>query len=143
MELFEGTSCPPGPPVACQVVVGACTFGRSLRLFATAGQSYLLRIGGQTDLAEGTTTLTVSPFVPPANDELAGAFVLPSDEGIYQSEMKAVYGGSSYDLDDPADLAEYYDLHWRRNQISDHFPVWCELIVDSSDEFLTELKATT
>jgi hypothetical protein len=51
--------------------------------------------------------------------------------------MKAHYTGIQ-DLEDPAVLARYFKHPWRKNQISDHFPIWFELIIDSSDEFLAE-----
>ncbi len=57
-------------------------------------------------------------------------------EATYASEMKAVYGGNA-DLDDPAELAKYFRNHWRKNQLSDHRPIWFELSIDSSIEFLT------
>jgi hypothetical protein len=56
--------------------------------------------------------------------------------------MKEHYGGTAKNLDVEADLKEYFDETWRRNQISDHFPIWFELIIDSSNEFLEKkLKA--
>lgn len=58
--------------------------------------------------------------------------------GAYETEMKADYGGTKWDLDDPVDLAAYYDQTWRRNQMSDHMPVWIELAIDDSDRFLTK-----
>ena len=30
----------------------------------------------------------------------------------------------------------YYDIHWRTRQISDHYPIWVEMEIDSSDAFL-------
>jgi hypothetical protein len=44
-------------------------------------------------------------------------------------------------MDDPAVLSSYYHSRWRRNQLSDHFLVWFELVTDSSDEFLAEKLA--
>ena len=58
------------------------------------------------------------------------------DEQIYKPYMKKHYGGTAKNLDVEADLKEYFDETWRRNQLSDHFPIWFELIIDSSDEFL-------
>ena len=55
--------------------------------------------------------------------------------------MKDVYGGDG-DLDDPDDLEQYFRVHWRKNQMSDHYPIWFELITDSSDEFLTNKLAS-
>lgn len=45
--------------------------------------------------------------------------------------------------DDPSTLTSdakfisYFNAYWKRNQISDHLPVWLELQTESSDEFLT------
>jgi endonuclease/exonuclease/phosphatase family metal-dependent hydrolase len=54
----------------------------------------------------------------------------------YKKYMKKHYGGTAKNLDDPVDLASYYKHPWRKNQLSDHFPIWIELIIDSSDDFL-------
>jgi endonuclease/exonuclease/phosphatase family metal-dependent hydrolase len=56
---------------------------------------------------------------------------------LYKSFMKVHYTGNK-DLDIPENLRRYYLNPWRKNQLSDHFPIWFELIIDSSDEFLTE-----
>jgi len=56
-------------------------------------------------------------------------------EKRYKKNMEDVYGGSG-DLDDDDTLAGYYINYWRKNQVSDHFPIWTELIIDSSDDFL-------
>ncbi|THB77252.1 MAG: hypothetical protein D3926_15920 [Desulfobacteraceae bacterium] len=68
-------------------------------------------------------------------------FVFRQDEHReYKNEMIAVYGGSK-DLENDAQALESYFLkYWRRNQISDHFPIWFELSTDSSVAFLTEKK---
>lgn len=58
-------------------------------------------------------------------------------ESTYKAEMMADYTGSR-DLNVPSKLASYYKHPWRKNQISDHFPIWCELIIDDSDQFLKE-----
>lgn len=45
--------------------------------------------------------------------------------------------------DDPSTLTDdtkftsYFNSYWKRNQISDHLPVWLELQTESSDEFLS------
>lgn len=59
------------------------------------------------------------------------------EEQIYKKYMKQQYTGDQ-DLDDPMQLKKYYKHPWRKNQISDHFPIWAELIIDSSDDFLKE-----
>jgi hypothetical protein len=59
------------------------------------------------------------------------------DAESYRAFMIEDYTGSR-DLTLPANLKRYYKHPWRKNQISDHFPVWCELIIDDSDRFLEE-----
>jgi endonuclease/exonuclease/phosphatase family metal-dependent hydrolase len=61
-------------------------------------------------------------------------------EQTYKAPMKLHYTGKK-SLDDPAVLSSYYRHYWRRNQLSDHFLIWFELIIDSSDEFLEEKLA--
>ncbi|MDP6058480.1 MAG: hypothetical protein QGH33_06285, partial [Pirellulaceae bacterium] len=69
-------------------------------------------------------------------------FVFKHDEReTYKQQMKTVYGGSS-NLDDPDVLERYFRDYWRKNQMSDHYPIWFELITDSADEFLTEKLAS-
>jgi endonuclease/exonuclease/phosphatase family metal-dependent hydrolase len=58
-------------------------------------------------------------------------------EQTYKKYMKQHYTGNQ-NLDDPIKLRKYYKHPWRKNQISDHFPIWVELIIDSSDDFLKE-----
>ena len=41
-------------------------------------------------------------------------------------------------LTDDAAFKKYYNQFWKRNQISDHNPIWIEIKIDSSDEFLQE-----
>lgn len=55
----------------------------------------------------------------------------------YKTEMKKVYGGSG-NLDDDVQLEKYFRDYWRKNQLSDHFPIWFELVIDSSNEFLDD-----
>ncbi len=50
--------------------------------------------------------------------------------------MFAVYGGSKDFEKDPEALRDYFLQYWRRNQVSDHFPIWFELVTDSSITFL-------
>jgi hypothetical protein len=60
-------------------------------------------------------------------------------EGIYANFMKEDYTGSS-NLELTEKLTSYYRHPWRKNQISDHFPIWFELIIDSSDTFLAQKR---
>ncbi len=58
------------------------------------------------------------------------------DSHLYRDEICAVYTGDKDLRNDPAALEKQYLHYWRRNQISDHFPIWIELIVDNSSAFL-------
>jgi endonuclease/exonuclease/phosphatase family metal-dependent hydrolase len=59
----------------------------------------------------------------------------PGEEAQYSEYMQEDYTGSK-DMTDPANQEVYFKNPWRKNQISDHFPIWFELIIDSSDVFL-------
>jgi hypothetical protein len=62
------------------------------------------------------------------------------DHAQYKDKMIAVYGGNK-DLENDGDVLEnYFMRYWRRNQVSDHFPIWIELTTDSSIAFLKEKK---
>ena len=53
----------------------------------------------------------------------------------YASYMIDDYTGSK-DMTEPANQSSYFKHPWRKNQLSDHFPIWFELIIDSSPLFL-------
>lgn len=78
--------------------------------------------------------------------EVAGVFDVfqhvyrDGEESTYETFMKGDYTGSK-DLDVAANLTSYYQHPWRKNQMSDHFPIWFELITDSTDAFLREKLA--
>ena len=81
--------------------------------------------------------------VDPAGKGKGGVFdffdVVYRDGGEreYLAEMKAVYGNPDK-LDSAIEAENYYKRYWRRNQMSDHFPIWIELLIDSSDDFLRD-----
>ena len=56
-------------------------------------------------------------------------------ETSYAGVMRNQYTGSR-DMTDPANLSAYYRHPWRKNQMSDHFPIWFELLTDSTDDFM-------
>ncbi len=58
----------------------------------------------------------------------------------YKDDMKAVYGGDPANLEDDTKLLQYYQRYWRRNQISDHFPIWVEMVTDNASQFLVEKR---
>jgi endonuclease/exonuclease/phosphatase family metal-dependent hydrolase len=80
-----------------------------------------------------------------AGEEIGGVFdpfdhvLRVDDRQSYKSAMKAVYGGSS-DLDVDDNLRSYFLNYWRKNQLSDHFPIWFELEIDSSRSFLEDKR---
>lgn len=63
------------------------------------------------------------------------------EEAVYKDEIIASYGGSKDLANDPAALAKQYRVYWKRNQISDHLPIWFELVIDNSREFLLNKRA--
>lgn len=60
-----------------------------------------------------------------------------ADMPMYKDFMHAHYTGSK-NLDEPGRLKKYFLHPWRKNQLSDHFPIWFELLIDSSETFLQE-----
>ena len=73
------------------------------------------------------------------------AGVLKFFESIYRSELFQKYKANMInDKEDPStlqteeDFKEYFDRYWKRNQMSDHYPVWIEINIDSSDTFLRD-----
>lgn len=63
------------------------------------------------------------------------------EEPTYKNYMKSHYTGTK-DLDAGNNLDKYFKHPWRKNQMSDHFPIWFELVIDSSAEFLNEKLAS-
>ena len=59
----------------------------------------------------------------------------PEDEAIYVAEMGTAYQKTS-DGKARQNTALYYLNYWRTFQMSDHLPMWVELKVDFSDEYL-------
>lgn len=53
----------------------------------------------------------------------------------YHDEMLEQKNDPSTLTDDEA-FQKYYDRYWKRNQVSDHLPVWIEIETDSSESFL-------
>ena len=92
------------------------------RLFLTRGEYFSL--GQDTEGKENGDVF--NPFQYVFKD---------GEESIYKKYMKDHYTGTR-DMTDPINLKRYFKNPWRKNQISDHFPVWLELITDSSPVFL-------
>jgi len=78
-----------------------------------------------------------------SGNEIGGVFdffdhiYTPSERGTYKTAMIKAYTGIK-DMTDANNLNKYYTNTWKRNQISDHFPIWAEIITDSSEDFLKE-----
>ncbi|KRS17609.1 endonuclease/exonuclease/phosphatase family protein [Roseovarius indicus] len=62
------------------------------------------------------------------------------DTATYREEMLADYGGAKDLANTPSELHAYYLDTWRENQLSDHYPIWVELVTDNSAEFLAEKR---
>lgn len=58
----------------------------------------------------------------------------------YVAEMKKVYGGKE-DMNLEANQQKYFRNTWRKNQMSDHYPVWAEILIDNSQDFLKDKLA--
>jgi endonuclease/exonuclease/phosphatase family metal-dependent hydrolase len=59
----------------------------------------------------------------------------------YAADLQRVYGGDD-DMTLPANQQKYFRNTWRKNQISDHYPIWAEIIIDNTVEFLKEKEAS-
>jgi len=61
---------------------------------------------------------------------------------IYPSKIVDYKKAMLLHKDDPSNLTDdesfskYYHRYWKRNQISDHLPIWIEIEEDSSPDFL-------
>jgi endonuclease/exonuclease/phosphatase family metal-dependent hydrolase len=59
----------------------------------------------------------------------------PEDEAIYADAIGPAYLQTS-DGKERKNKTLYYKTHWRTHQMSDHLPMWVELRIDFSDEYL-------
>ena len=60
------------------------------------------------------------------------------DEARYAEFMgKGYITDSNGNTRDAASKTRYYKTHWRTHQMSDHYPLWIELKIDYTDEYLT------
>ena len=78
-------------------------------------------------------------------DEGGRGGVLKFFNSIYREEDYAEYKTymlahkeAPATLDSERAFRVYFERYWRRYQVSDHYPIWMELLIDSSDEFLQE-----
>ena len=63
------------------------------------------------------------------------SFFKDSDFKSYKQSMKTHKSNPDSLIDDDA-YREYFTRYWRGNQMSDHYPVWIQLNIDSTDDFL-------
>lgn len=95
------------------------------RMFFRTGDYFRM---GQT-AAGGDSGAVFNPFDHVYRD---------GDVALYRGEMLEDYTGDSDLAGDDAALLRYYKHPWRKNQISDHFPIIAELLIDDSQAFLAE-----
>jgi endonuclease/exonuclease/phosphatase family metal-dependent hydrolase len=134
---------------------GADKDGPTIELFNAGGFREIESLIGVDTNASHTEAydrlfLTHNEYFTVARDaqgkEVAGVFDLfdfvykTGHETSYTAVMQEHYTGAR-DMTDPNNLKSYFKHPWRKNQMSDHFPIWFELIIDSSDEFLEEKLA--
>jgi endonuclease/exonuclease/phosphatase family metal-dependent hydrolase len=64
--------------------------------------------------------------------------VYRSDDFVTYKELMLVHKDDPTTLTDDDAFEEYFTRYWRGNQMSDHYPVWLQLAIDSTDAFLEE-----
>ncbi len=58
------------------------------------------------------------------------------DEIAKYHELMLIHKENPDTLTDDTKFRSYFNRYWKRNQVSDHLPIWLELQTESSDEFL-------
>ncbi len=80
-------------------------------------------------------------FDGPPGESLGGVFKF-FDYLYLDEDVKAFHELMLSHKDDPTTLVDdaaflaYYKHYWRRGQMSDHYPIWIEMEIDSTDKFL-------
>ena len=62
---------------------------------------------------------------------------LENNSSVYQQKMREHKEDPTTLVDDEA-FREYYLRYWRRGQMSDHYPIWIEMSINSTEQFLAE-----
>ncbi|MEZ4885921.1 MAG: endonuclease/exonuclease/phosphatase family protein [Chitinophagales bacterium] len=62
-----------------------------------------------------------------------------ADEATYIPYMDSYETNSRGEARDAADKAKYYKTYWRTHQLSDHLPMWIEIPIDRSRQYLEVL----
>lgn len=132
------------------------TDGAALQALATAGYRECTGLLGQrTNVSQSqaydrmffTRNAYFRMETAPDGAELGGVFdpftqvYRAEDIPAYRATMLAQYGGSRDLAGDDAALARYFHHPWRKNQLSDHLPIWVSLVTDNADQFLTTKRA--
>ncbi len=60
----------------------------------------------------------------------------PEDIAVYH-DLMLQHKDDPDTLTDDAKFRSYFNSYWKRNQMSDHLPIWVEVQTESSDEFLS------
>jgi endonuclease/exonuclease/phosphatase family metal-dependent hydrolase len=63
-------------------------------------------------------------------------YVFSDAKSVQYQELMKLHKNDPTDLIDDESFSKYYHRYWKRNQISDHLPVWIEIEADSSVDFL-------
>ena len=95
LAVYDGAGCPTG----CEIVYnddgsGCSGWTSALSFTATAGNVYMIQLGGYSSGSLGTGNLTIgAPVPPPANDECAGAEAISGD-GAFAFDNSAASTGT-------------------------------------------------
>ena len=64
-----------------------------------------------------------------------------ADESLYEDAMGSAYKRKSNGKTrTEKERSSYYNTYWKTHQMSDHLPLWVELKIDFSEEYLTRKK---
>ena len=95
IAIYNGLTCPPAAPIACNDDFSGCAgFTSQASAAVTTGTHYLFRIGGFGASSKGTGTVNVSFSGPPANDECTGATAVACNSSVTVSNATATTAGS-------------------------------------------------
>ncbi len=64
-------------------------------------------------------------------------YINTPDEIANYHELMLEHKGDPSSLTSEAKFISYFNSYWKRNQMSDHLPIWLEIQIDSSRGFLT------
>lgn len=61
-----------------------------------------------------------------------------ADADLYKADVLRTYTGGKDLASDPAAFMVQFDRYWQQNQLSDHLPIWFEIVIDSASPFLED-----